>query len=194
MGFCLFNNVALAAEHLVRNHGLRRVAIVDFDVHHGNGTQHIFESRSDVLYISIHERPGSIRFPGTGEETEVGSGSGRGFTLNIPMSRGAGDAEYRAAFGYRPEFLLLSAGFDALSADTISHLRLEPDSYGWMTERLVQTAERLAQGRAVSVLEGGYQLDHLGDAVAMHIAALAEETNDPRVPLPIVLPFRAKIS
>jgi acetoin utilization deacetylase AcuC-like enzyme len=181
MGFCLFNNVAVAAEHLVRNHGLKRVAIVDFDVHHGNGTQHIFESRSDVLYISIHERPGSIRFPGTGEETEVGSGPGRGFTLNVPMSRGAGDAEYQAAFDqqilprleqYEPEFLLLSAGFDALSADMISHMRLEPESYEWMTERLVQTAQRFTQGRVVSVLEGGYHLDYLGRAVVHHVAGL----------------------
>ncbi len=179
--FCLFNNVSLVAEHLIRNHGLQRVAIVDFDVHHGNGTQHIFESRSDVLYISIHERPGSIRFPGTGEESEIGKGPGQGFTLNVPLSRGAGDAEYRAAFDekilprldeYRPEFLLLSAGFDALSADTISHLRLEAESYGWITERLVEMAKCHAEGRTISVLEGGYHLDHLGRAVAMHVESL----------------------
>ncbi len=184
MGFCLFNNVALAAEHLIRNHGLQRVAIVDFDVHHGNGTQHIFESRSDVLYVSIHERPGSIRFPGTGKETEVGTGPGQGFTLNVPMSRGAGDGEYRAAFEgqilprleeFQPEFLLLSAGFDALSADTISHLRLEPESYDWMTEQLIEVADRHGTGRILSTLEGGYALDHLGRAVATHVGRLAEQ-------------------
>jgi acetoin utilization deacetylase AcuC-like enzyme len=181
MGFCLFNNVAVAVEHLVRNHGLRRVAIVDFDVHHGNGTQQIFESRSDVLYISVHERPGSLRFPGTGEEAEVGTGAGRGFTLNVPLSHGAGDAEYRAAFdrrvvpqleAYRPEFLLVSAGFDALAADTISHLQLEPESYGWMTELLIDVAVCHGEGRVVSVLEGGYHLDYLGRAVVHHVAGL----------------------
>ena len=183
MGFCLFNNVAVAAEHLVRNHGLERVAIVDFDVHHGNGTQHIFEERSDVLYISIHERPGSIRFPGTGKETEIGIGDGRGFTLNVPLSRGAGDAEYHDAFDrqvlprleeYGPDFLLISAGFDALSADTISHLRLEPESYGWITADLVDLAERRCEGRVVSVLEGGYHLDHIGRAVLKHVAELTK--------------------
>ncbi len=181
MGFCLFNNVAIAAEHLIRSHGLTRVAIVDFDVHHGNGTQHIFQSRADVLSISIHERPGSIGFPGTGEETEVGMGPGRGFTLNVPLSHGAGDAEYQSAFDrkilprlleYRPQFILVSAGFDALAADTISHLRLEPESYGWMTQRLVDVADRHAGGRLVSTLEGGYHLDYLGRAAAHHVAAL----------------------
>jgi acetoin utilization deacetylase AcuC-like enzyme len=181
LGFCLFNNVAVAAEHLVRNHRLKRVAIVDFDAHHGNGTQQIFQSRPDVLYISIHERPGSLPFPGTGEETEVGSGPGEGYTLNVPLSRGAGEAEYRAALDgrvlprlhqYRPEFLLVSAGFDALSADTISHLRLEPESYGWLTQLLVEAADRHADGRLVSMLEGGYAVDHLGQAAVSHLLAL----------------------
>lgn len=181
MGFCLFNNVAVAAERLVRNHGLERVAIVDFDAHHGNGTQHIFEERADVLYISIHERPGSIRFPGTGKETETGTGNGSGFTLNVPLSRGAGEAEYRDAFDrqilprledYRPEFLLLSSGFDALAADTISHLRLEPESYRWMTSELIKLADQCVQGRVVSVLEGGYHLDYLGRSVAGHVENL----------------------
>lgn len=181
LGFCLFNNVAVGAKHLLHNHGLRRVAIVDFDVHHGNGTQHIFEDRSDVLYISIHERPGSIRFPGTGEETETGTGEGEGFTLNVPLSRGAGEDEYREAFDrqilprlehYAPEFLLLSAGFDALSADTISHLRLEPESYRWITAELVRLSGGHAEGRVVSVLEGGYHLDYLGHAVAEHVEGL----------------------
>ncbi len=183
MGFCLFNNVAVAAEHLVRNHGLRRVAIVDFDAHHGNGTQHLFETRRDVFYVSVHERPGSIGFPGTGEETEIGAGEGEGFTLNVPLSHGAGDAEYRAAFEdkilpkleeYGPEFVLLSAGFDALAADTISHLGLDPASYERTTARLKNVAGRLAKGRMVSVLEGGYPLDHLGPAVAAHVLALGE--------------------
>jgi len=181
MGFCLFNNAAVAAEHLVRRHGLKRVAVVDFDVHHGNGTQHIFESRADVFYASVHERPGSLEFPGTGEADERGTGPGRGYTLNVPLSRGSREAEYRAAFeeqvlpaldDYRPEFVLVSAGFDALSADTISHVSLEPESFGWITDMLVQAAERHAEGRLVSTLEGGYDLCRLGPAVAAHVESL----------------------
>ncbi len=181
MGFCLFNNVAAAAEHLVRRHGLSRVAVVDFDVHHGNGTQHIFQSRRDVLYISLHERPGSLEFPGTGEADETGLGEGKGYTLNVPLSLGSGEAEYRSAIGrqvlpaldaFSPEFLLLSAGFDALAGDTISHVGLEPESFGPITDALVRAAEQHAGGRLVSVLEGGYDLCNLGRAVAAHVEAL----------------------
>jgi len=182
LGFCLFNNVAIGAEHLVRNHGLSRVAVVDFDVHHGNGTQHIFETRHDVLYISLHERPGSLPFPGTGEEHECGIGEGLNYTLNIPLSRGAGEAEYLAALDnqvlpllddYGPEFVLLSTGFDALSQDTVSHLSLAPESYGPITVTLVDAAQKLAEGRIVSVLEGGYDLCGIGKAVASHVQALS---------------------
>ena len=181
LGFCLFNHVAIAAEHLVRNHRVPRVAIVDFDVHHGNGTQHLFESRRDVFYVSLHERPGSLDFPGTGAAEERGSGAGEGYTLNVPLDRGSGDAEYRAAFEhqvlpaldwYRPEFILISAGFDALMWDRIAHLSLEPASYRWITQTLVRAAERHAGGRLVSVLEGGYDLANLGPAVAEHVRAL----------------------
>lgn len=181
MGFCLFNNAAIAAEHLRRRHGLERVAIVDFDAHHGNGTQSVFESCASVLYVSIHERPGSIDFPGSGQADEVGTGPGRGYTLNVPLSRGAGDAEYRAAIEreilpalrrFRPEMLLLSAGFDALAADAISHLALEPESFGWITEQLLTAADHYTGGRVVSILEGGYALDCLGAAAARHVAAL----------------------
>ncbi|MBN2477154.1 MAG: histone deacetylase [Pirellulales bacterium] len=182
MGFCLFNNVALGAEHLIRRHGLSRVAIVDFDVHHGNGTQHAFESRRDVFYISLHERPGSLPFPGSGEVEEEGVGPGRGFTLNVPLSFGSGEAEYLAAIRdqvlptldrFGPEFLLLSAGFDALGSDMIAHVALDPRSYGLITEALVAAAETHAHGRLVSVLEGGYDLCNLGRAVVAHVAALA---------------------
>lgn len=181
LGFCLFNHVAIAAEHLVRNRGVSRIAIVDFDVHHGNGTQHLFESRRDVFYISLHERPGSLEFPGTGAAEERGRGAGEGYTLNIPLSRGCGDAEYRSAFErqvlpvldwYQPEFILVSAGFDALMWDRVAHLSLEPASYRWITQVLVQAAERHAGGRLVSVLEGGYHLVDLGSAVAEHVRAL----------------------
>ena len=183
MGFCLFNNVAVGAEHLIRNHGLSRVAIVDFDVHHGNGTQHLFESRDDVFYISLHERPGSLPFPGTGEADEQGVGPGKGFTRNVPLSAGMGPSDYLAALHgevlpaldrFRPEFLLVSAGFDALSSDPISHLALEPESFGPITEALVAMAETHAAGRLVSVLEGGYDLCHLGTAVTAHVRALLD--------------------
>ena len=181
LGFCLFNHVAIAAEHLIRNRHLARVAIVDFDVHHGNGTQHIFESRRDVFYISLHERPGSLAFPGTGAAEETGLGDGAGFTLNVPLARGSTDADYRWAMErqvlpaldrYRPEFILLSAGFDALMWDHVAHLSLEPASYRWMTQALVDAADRHAEGRVVSALEGGYDLPNLGPAVVEHVRRL----------------------
>jgi acetoin utilization deacetylase AcuC-like enzyme len=180
-GFCLFNHVAIAAEHLLRRHGLSRVAIVDFDVHHGNGTQHCFESRSDVFYASVHERPDSIGFPSTGEAQETGYGAGAGYTLNVPLDRFSTEPQYRAALEdqivpaldrYRPEFLLLSAGFDALMWDDVSHVSLEPDSFGWITDLLVEVAAWHAQGRVVSVLEGGYDRLHLGQAVVAHVRSL----------------------
>ncbi len=181
MGFCLFNNVAIAAEHLVQRHGLERVAIVDFDVHHGNGTQHAFEERSDVLYISLHERSGTMPFPGGGEEDETGRGEGRGYTLNVPIVAASGDSEYREAFAekvipaldsFRPQFLLISAGFDAVVSEWVAHMCLESSSYGWMTRELVAAAERHSDGRVVSVLEGGYDLAHLGESVVAHVEAL----------------------
>jgi acetoin utilization deacetylase AcuC-like enzyme len=184
MGFCLFNNVAAGAQYLVRNHGLSRVAIVDIDVHHGNGTQHLFESRSDVFYVSLHERPASLPFPGSGHADEVGLGPGKGYTLNVLLDRGSGPAEYLAALDdavcpavdrYRPQFLLISAGFDALMGDTISSISLEPGSFGLITERLVQLAERHCNGKLVSILEGGYDLSTLGPAVVEHIRALAND-------------------
>lgn len=186
LGFCLFNNVALGAEHLIRHHGLSRVAIVDFDVHHGNGTQHLFESRADVLYISIHERPGSLPFPGTGEAEEIGLGPGAGYTLNVPLNRFSTEPDYRIALEdqvvpaldrYRPQFVLLSAGFDALMWDDVSHVSLEPQSYRWLTELLVRAAERHASGRVVSVLEGGYDRLNLGQAVVEHVRALLSVAN-----------------
>ena len=187
LGFCLFNHVALAAEHLIRHDGLKRVAVVDIDAHHGNGTQRIFESRRDVFYVSLHERPASLPFPGTGEAEETGCGAGRGSTLNVPLDAGAGDRQYRDAFqqhvlpaldSYRPEFLVVSAGFDALMWDPAAHLSLEPASFGWITELLVRTAERHAGGRLVSVLEGGYCLSHLGAAAVAHVRALLAAADD----------------
>ncbi len=183
MGFCIFNNIAIAADHLVRRHGLERVAILDFDVHHGNGTQSAFESRQDVLYVSIHEDPARL-FPGTGYESEMGHGRGRGYTVNVPMQPGADDAAYRRAFAekvmprlyrYQPQFLLVSAGFDAVRDDPVSHINLEPESFSWITEDLVGLARSCCDGRLVSILEGGYELQSLKKSVVAHVAALQDE-------------------
>jgi acetoin utilization deacetylase AcuC-like enzyme len=181
MGFCLFNHVAVAAEHLLGRHGLQRVAIVDLDAHHGNGTQNIFESRSDVLYISVHERPESLPFPGSGHSHESGRGAGRGSTLNVPLDRGSNTSVYLNALEcsvlptlerFKPEFLLLSTGFDALAWDRVANLSLQVESFGRITAPLVALADRHARGRLVSVLEGGYDLGHLGAAVVSHIREL----------------------
>ncbi len=183
MGYCLLNNVAVAAEYLIRRHGLTRVAVVDWDVHHGNGIQHIFEDRRDVLYVSVHQTPQSL-FPGTGYAHETGRGPGEGYTLNIPMKPGSGDRQYREAFDtqvfpkldeYAPEFVLVSAGFDATAGDRVASLNLEPASFGWMTRTVVDIADRYAHGRLVSVLEGGYDLTRLGRCVIEHILALFDE-------------------
>ena len=181
LGFCLFNHVAIGAEHLVRRHGMTRVAIVDIDAHHGNGTQRFFESRRDVLYVSLHERPASLPFPGSGEACETGVDRGAGYTVNIPLSRGSDERTYLAAVrdvalpaleSFRPQVLLISAGFDGLAGDPLCHLALRPTSYHAITQILTPVADRFAQGRIISVLEGGYHMDQLGPAVCAHVQAL----------------------
>ena len=163
MGFCLFNNVAVAAAH-ARARGLSRVAIVDFDVHHGNGTQEIFYRDPSVLYVSTHQAP---LYPGTGDATETGDGDGRGFTVNVPLSAGGGDDVYRGAFErvvlpvlseFAPELVLVSAGFDAAMRDPLSEMRLESNAFGWMTRALRGVADASGAGRTMLVLEGGYDL------------------------------------
>lgn len=182
MGFCLFNNVALAAEHLIRRYGLQRIAIVDFDVHHGNGTQHLFESRGDVYYVSLHEHP-STCYPGTGFEWERGTRGtpGEGRTLNVPLWAGTGDADAIKGCAelivpeleaYRPEFVLISAGFDADARDPLADLRWTPRAYREITRTLAEVADRHAEGRIVSVLEGGYDLAALSEGVEAHLNAL----------------------
>ena len=174
MGFCLFNNVAIAAAHALDAHRLARVAIVDFDVHHGNGSQAIFKHDPRVLYASSHQMP---LYPGTGGADEHGCGN----VFNAPLAPGAGSIEFRSVWDktllpeldlFRPQLLLISAGFDADARDPLAQLQLVPDDYAWITGRLVELADRHADGRVVSALEGGYDLDALREDVAVHVAAL----------------------
>ncbi|MEM6458675.1 MAG: histone deacetylase [Planctomycetota bacterium] len=182
MGFCLFGNAALAADAAVRNHGLSRVAVVDFDVHHGNGTQHLLEDRADVLFVSLHEDP-THQYPGTGFAHEAGRGGGDGFTLNVPLPSGGGDDALLAAHdetvaprldAFAPELLVLSAGFDAAADDPLGHLNVSTAGFNALTSRLLDIAQRHAAGRVVSVLEGGYDLDALSAAVSGHVALLLD--------------------
>jgi acetoin utilization deacetylase AcuC-like enzyme len=178
MGFCLFNNVAVAAAHLRAEEGVERVLIVDWDVHHGNGTQHSFEEDPSVFYFSLHQFP---LYPGTGGARETGIGAGAGATLNCPLPPGAGDAEFLgalterlvpAAHAFRPDFILVSAGFDAHAADPLASLDVSTKAFAEATRVVREVAERHAGGRIVSVLEGGYHLDALEECVSVHVASL----------------------
>ncbi len=178
MGFCLFNNVAVAAAHLRRARGVERVAILDWDVHHGNGTQHAFESDPTVFYASLHQWPW---YPGTGAAHERGVGAGEDATLNCPMSAGTGDREWLGALEtkvipaferFDPGFVLVSAGFDAHERDPLSHTRVTTDGFRRMTEVVTAFAASRCGGRVVSLLEGGYDLDALADSVEAHVATL----------------------
>ena len=175
MGFCLFNNVAVAALHARAAHGLRRLAVIDFDVHHGNGTQATFYADPDLFYGSTHQYP---HYPGTGAREERGVA---GNIVNEPMPPGSGSAEFRAAMydsilpalkAFKPEFVFISAGFDAHAADPLADIRLTEDDFGWVTRELMAVADRHCWGRLVSTLEGGYDLDALANSVAVHVATL----------------------
>ena len=178
MGFCLFNNVAIAARHLQDRHDAGRVAIVDWDVHHGNATQHMFEDDPTVLYFSTHQFP---FYPGTGAGGERGRGAGSGFTVNVPMAAGSGDREYLSVFRerlvpaleeFRPGFVLISAGFDAHRDDPLAGMELTEAGYAGMTGIVREAADRLCGGRIVSLLEGGYDLRALAASVEAHLRAL----------------------
>ena len=179
MGFCFFNTIACVAEWLREQNGIERVFIFDFDVHHGNGTQHLFEEREDVFYASIHRYP---FYPGTGAANELGTGGGRGFTKNIPMPGGTGDADYLRAVevdivriidDYRPDAILLSSGFDAHRRDPLGGMRVTERAYGEITRRIVEVANRHAHGRVLSLLEGGYDMEGLAASVDEHVRALS---------------------
>ncbi|HNO76555.1 MAG TPA: histone deacetylase [Phycisphaerae bacterium] len=185
MGFCLFANVAIAAQYLLDEHGLDRVAVVDWDVHHGNGTQHIFEESSKVYFCSLHGHPDHV-YPGTGYASECGRADGKGATLNIPLLPGSGDDEYRRAFEeqvlpkldeFKPEVLIISAGFDAHARDPLAPLELQSESFAWMTQHLVDVAARHCSRRLISVLEGGYDLQALSESVCQHVRTLQAEAD-----------------
>ncbi|HLI12545.1 MAG TPA: histone deacetylase family protein [Alphaproteobacteria bacterium] len=175
MGFCLFNNVAIAAQHARAAHGLTRIAVIDFDVHHGNGTQAAFERDADLFYASTHQSP---LYPGTGHPHEHGIANN---VVNAPLPPAAGSAEFRRAMeaivlpaldAFAPELVLISAGFDAHRRDPLAALNLVEDDYAWITRKLCEIAERHAKGRIVSALEGGYDLQALAASVAAHVDVL----------------------
>ena len=181
MGFCLFNNIALAAAHARAVHELDRVLIVDWDVHHGNGTQDIFYDDGQVHFLSTHRFP---FWPGTGDEDETGTGDGLGATLNVPLPFGITREQYQAAFAHaletaaercRPQLVLISAGFDAHRLDPIGSLGLESADFVELTERVVEVAQVHCDGRIVSFLEGGYHVDALAESVLLHLDALSAD-------------------
>jgi len=191
MGFCLFNNVAVAARALQAEHGVDKLLILDWDVHHGNGTQHSFEADPSVLYCSLHQFP---FYPGSGSFGEIGVGRGEGATLNVPLPAGAGDAEYLGVVqrvltpvveGFRPELILVSAGFDAHADDPLAEMRVSRAGYAAMTAWLRALAEDVCRGRLAYVLEGGYAHSGLRDGVS---ALLEASVGEPAALPPAVVP------
>jgi acetoin utilization deacetylase AcuC-like enzyme len=189
MGFCFFNNVAIGARYLQEKYGLDRIAIVDWDVHHGNGTQHLFEEDPTVFYISLHEDPAHC-YPGTGRRAETGKGAGLGYTLNFPFPPQSGDWEYLevmeeeivpALAAFRPDCLMISAGFDAHANDPLAHMKLSRAGYSRLGRVLALFAREYCQFRLITVLEGGYNLEVLEDCVEDHLRIM-QSIFDPDIP------------
>ena len=187
MGFCLLSNIALAAKHAQQQYNIQRVLIVDYDVHHGNGTQDVFYSDDSVLFISTHQSP---FYPGTGSKTEIGEGNGTGFTINIPLSGGYGDESYRAIFEqiiwdaakrFQPELILVSAGYDAHWVDPLASMKLSLSGYDHLVRELLKMANALCDGKIVFVMEGGYDLKALSHGIRNIAHALLgdEDISDP---------------
>jgi acetoin utilization deacetylase AcuC-like enzyme len=174
-GFCLFNNIAIGAQYALEKHNLSRIFIFDWDVHHGNGTQHAFEDRDDVFYCSMHQMP---LFPGSGYADEKGRGKGEGYTLNIPLSPGTSQDVYLSLFeervlssiqDFQPDLIMISCGFDALANDPLAAINLEESGYAFLTEKLTEAAKNTATGKIISVLEGGYNLQRVGSLLSIHL-------------------------
>ncbi len=185
LGFCIFNNVAIAARDLQIKYGISKVAIIDWDVHHGNGTQNAFYRDPSVFYISLHQKE---IYPGTGFVEERGEGDGAGFNMNFPLKTGTGDSEYIRIFEeqiapvlveFNPDFVLISAGFDAHEKDPLSTMMVTASGYAKITEILLQLAEKCCQGRTLSVLEGGYNLEALAESVYKHVCILTRISCNP---------------
>ncbi|MCZ6674716.1 MAG: histone deacetylase [Verrucomicrobia bacterium] len=178
MGFCLFNNIAIGARHALKQHGLERVFILDWDVHHGNGTQESFYEDESVFYCSIHQSP---LYPGTGMPYETGDGEGEGFTLNLTVSSGTRGNIYESLLNekvlpamrdFQPELIMISAGFDAHRRDPLAGVQLEDEDFGMLTSGVLDAANDICEGRVVSVLEGGYDLEGLAGGVEQHLRGL----------------------
>jgi len=187
-GFCIFNNIAVAAEHLIRRRGLRRVLIADWDLHHGNGTQNAFYSRNDVLFFSTHRYP---FYPGSGYWNEAGADAGEGFTVNVPLAAGKGNADYRfiyrnvlgpIAAAYRPEFVLVSAGFDIYAGDPLGGMEVTAEGFGALAAELLAMAREHARGRILFILEGGYDPEGLAGGVLQVLGQAAGKAPLPGEP------------
>ena len=184
-GFCLFNNVAIGAMHAIKKHGMKRVFIVDWDLHHGNGTQHSFYEDSRVLYFSTHQYP---YYPGTGSVQEIGRGEGQGYTVNVPLRTGPGDAEYLKIFQkilkpvaleFKPDIVMLSAGFDIYFQDPLGGMQVTPQGFGRLTRVLMDVADTCCGGRFVITLEGGYHIEGLTQSIQVVLNEMVGATHIP---------------